>query len=160
MYPSDVYGLFSINTGVRLVGSDSHSSGRVLMFLNGTWGTVCGDGWDDTDATNLCQQLDLGNTGFAVQGSQFNESFTTWKAVVNCISNETSLRDCPRVEQMEQPNCPGGEDAGVICSGKSEAFITFMFLCMISSCNFIFQATISSLQIVIIFCCQSQFMLQ
>ncbi|PIK56738.1 Neurotrypsin [Apostichopus japonicus] len=102
--------------GVRLVGSDSHSSGRVLMFLNGTWGTVCGDGWDDTDATNLCQQLDLGNTGFAVQGSQFNESFTTWKAVVNCISNETSLRDCPRIEQMEQTNCPGGEDAGVICS--------------------------------------------
>lgn len=40
-----------------LVVDESFSSGRLEIYINGQWGTICDDFFDLTDATVACKQL-------------------------------------------------------------------------------------------------------
>lgn len=45
---------------VRLAGGSSLQSGRLEVYLNGQWGSVCDTHWTDRDASVVCRQLGLG----------------------------------------------------------------------------------------------------
>jgi len=41
---------------VRITGGRNPNIGRVEVCLHSTWGTVCDEDWDDTDAAVVCRQ--------------------------------------------------------------------------------------------------------
>ena len=55
-YPLNI--TFFIETrDIRLRNGSHPLEGRVEVKVNGSWATVCDDGWDDTDATTVCRML-------------------------------------------------------------------------------------------------------
>ena len=45
------------NGVIRLQGGNYSNQGRVEVYCNGQWGTICDDGFDSTDAQTICKQL-------------------------------------------------------------------------------------------------------
>ena len=42
---------------IRLQGGIYFNQGRVEVYCNGQWGTICDDGFGSTDAQTICKQL-------------------------------------------------------------------------------------------------------
>ena len=42
---------------IRLLGGRYSNEGRVEVYCNGQWGTICDDGFNETDAHTICKQL-------------------------------------------------------------------------------------------------------
>jgi len=53
------FNLVMPNVSVRLVGGDERH-GRLEVFLEGMWGTVCGDYFNDEAARVVCNMLGFG----------------------------------------------------------------------------------------------------
>ncbi|CAJ1063817.1 deleted in malignant brain tumors 1 protein-like [Xyrichtys novacula] len=105
---------------VRLVDAGSRCSGRVEVYHDGRWGTVCDDDWDMLDAQVVCRQLDCGRALSAPQSATFGEgNGPIWLDDVGCLGNETSITDC-RHPGFEVHNCVHGEDASVTCEGEPD----------------------------------------
>ena len=99
---------------VRLVDGDFYDEGRVEVYYNGTWGTVCDDSWTINNARVVCRQL-----GFLYTLPDRMDYFIMgkgpiWLDDVSCSGNESSLLSC-RHSGVGIHNCDHGDDVSVRC---------------------------------------------
>ena len=101
---------------VRLVNGPTNYEGRVEVYHNGVWGTVCDDGWDWNDAQVVCNELDLGYAVSAIPNAFHGQgSGQIWLDDVDCVGTEGTIRNCSH-RGWGSHNCNHGKDASVKCS--------------------------------------------
>ncbi|XP_037740229.2 soluble scavenger receptor cysteine-rich domain-containing protein SSC5D, partial [Chelonia mydas] len=103
---------------LRLVGGAGSCSGRLEVFHQGRWGTVCDDMWALPGAAVVCRELGCGNPLSAPRGAFFGEgSGPIWLDNVRCQGNESALSRC-RAAPWGVHDCQHAEDAGVVCTDE------------------------------------------
>jgi len=102
---------------IRLVGGVDETEGRVEVFYDGEWGTVCDDIWGLPDANVVCREIGCPNGATqAVLRAGFGQGTgTIWLDNVQCTGTELYLSDCPH-NGWNSHNCAHSEDAGVRCN--------------------------------------------
>ena len=101
---------------VRLNGGSGPYEGRVEVYNHdhGQWGTVCDDGFDNTDGDVVCKQL--GYIGALEIYGAVPGSGPIWLDNVDCTGTEESLLNCSH-NGIGNHNCRHCEDVGVKCQG-------------------------------------------
>uniref|UniRef100_A0A673NPL7 Soluble scavenger receptor cysteine-rich domain-containing protein SSC5D n=1 Tax=Sinocyclocheilus rhinocerous TaxID=307959 RepID=A0A673NPL7_9TELE len=100
------------NLTVRLVNGDNSCSGRVEVLYNETWGTVCDDGWDLTDAAVVCREMGCGSAIGASRAYFDQVPGQMWMNTVQCTGIESTLKSC---RSYGIASCSSNKAAGVIC---------------------------------------------
>lgn len=112
------------NGAVRLMEQRGRgwSQGRVEVFIDGEWGTVCNDGWSLPAAAVVCRQLGFPYVVRASKKAEFGEG-TSLRILlddVQCSGQEKTLLECDHAD-VGTHNCSHEEDAGVVCSREEVA---------------------------------------
>ncbi|XP_072041247.1 scavenger receptor cysteine-rich domain superfamily protein-like [Amphiura filiformis] len=104
---------------IRLVGgtSDTHSDGRLEIFHNGQWGSVCNDGWSDVDTLIACTHLGYNSVGSAVLAP--DGALWAWFSNISCIGNEAHLGECYFNYWDDTRQCNNDNYVAISCLGAS-----------------------------------------
>ena len=106
----------SDSSTIRLVGGTTQYEGRVEVYRNGQWQTVCDDSWGISEAQVVCRQLGYGSAVSALSRAYFGRgSGAQWEVNWYCSGSESSLQSC----RTSSSSCGHSEDASVRCSAGS-----------------------------------------
>ena len=125
---------------VRLAGGSSEAEGRVEVYINGEWGTVCGASWDPLEGKVVCRQLGykgVNRTYSNTSQHNFGEGTgLSWLAALHCTGSEDHLLKCPHAGVGN--GCPHSYDVGVVCTnedlpeeGEWMCLCSYLLACMI-----------------------------
>ncbi|XP_046547672.1 low-density lipoprotein receptor-related protein 5-like [Haliotis rubra] len=114
--PSSTMNLDPAHVFVRMLGTAS--AGRVDVYANGEWGTICDDHWDNKDASVVCSMLGYNReNALATSNVQVSSgSGLIYMDEVNCTGTETHIVQCGFTEEnWAVHDCSHQEDAGITC---------------------------------------------
>lgn len=103
---------------IRLTGKNSSElAGRLEVFVNGAWSTVCNKDFDFREASVACRQLGFSGAVGALKSSVHGAgSGKIWSENLNCTGREKNLLNCPRPRGPPRL-CYHSIDVGVSCRG-------------------------------------------
>lgn len=103
---------------IRLVDGSTDHEGRVEVFYDGEWGTVCDDDFDNSDAIVVCRQLGFSG-GVAKYAAYFRQGIGhIWLDYMKCLGTEDGFNECNHNGWGKYRSCSHAEDAGVLCEGS------------------------------------------
>ena len=122
--------------GVMTTEDGRPCEGRLEIYYNGTWGTICDDYWTEDEADVACRQLGFAG-GSVVDPSRFiaGSSRRTgyfppgtgpiWLDDVQCTGNESGLLQCPSYRSgAAVTRCRHWEDVGLRCVKPNAPWIS------------------------------------
>ena len=80
---------------VRLIGGYSQLEGRLEVYHNDVWGTVCDDAFTNASARVVCYMLGYGYSGWFISNRYGAGSGQIWLDQVQCSGTETNIANCP-----------------------------------------------------------------
>lgn len=112
--PSD-----TVKIQLRLAGQKrKHSEGRVEVYYNGQWGTVCDDDFSIHAAHVVCRELGYVEAKAWTASSSYGKGEgPIWLDNVYCTGREATLAACSS-NGWGVTDCKHTEDVGVVCSDK------------------------------------------
>ena len=103
---------------VRLVGgrvTSSNAVGRLEVYAEGRWGTVCDDWFDINDAHVVCRQLGYRRASCVYPRARYGRgTLPILMDNVQCTGREAQITHCPSTPIGEH-NCRHSEDVSVRC---------------------------------------------
>ncbi|KAJ8946895.1 hypothetical protein NQ318_008251, partial [Aromia moschata] len=113
--------LKKMDGAIKLVGGRGEFEGNVEILHNGSWGAICDDEWDESEAEIICNQLGyLSGDAQPTVNSHFGPARRRfWMDNVYCDGMEKEISQC-RFDGWGQSDCSSTEAAGVICSVPEE----------------------------------------
>lgn len=109
---------------VRLVNGTVSYEGRVEIYLDSHWGTICDIFWSMADASVVCRQLGYPGASDVLFGSYFGAgNLPIVIAYTNCYGYEPQLANCSGFSGSDPPYipswyCTANTVAGVRCIGE------------------------------------------
>ena len=112
---------FSNPVAVHLAGGSSEAEGRVEVYINGKWGTVCSWRWDPLDGKVVCRQLGykgVNRTFSEISQHGFDEGTgQCWLSDLRCTGSEANLLQCPH-HGVGSYEYLMATEAHVVCTNK------------------------------------------
>ena len=118
--PNPLLGTLYHPVAVQLANGSSEVEGRVEVYINGEWGTVCGLSWDPLDGKVVCRQLGykgVNRTYSNTSQHNFGEGTgLSWLSDLRCTGSEANLLQCPH--DGIGIGCLHFRDVGVVCTNE------------------------------------------
>ena len=114
---------------VRLVDGSLYNEGRIEVYYNGEWGTVCDHGWSEHNTKIVCMELGVGV--FGILGNFGPGTGRAFLDNVICSDDDKTLASCGHYGVGITPFCSHSTDVGVKCFGMTKLdkhYITYYFL--------------------------------
>ena len=109
---------------IALFGGESPREGRLEVYHNGTWGTVCDDGFTEEAAKVVCYSLGFGLFGHEVNISLYSIGKShIWLDDIQCSGSERHISECSH-RGWGVHNCGHNEDVAVSCTGDRTPIIS------------------------------------
>ncbi|XP_051830185.1 lysyl oxidase homolog 2 [Antechinus flavipes] len=104
---------------LRLAGQKrKHNEGRVELYYDGVWGTVCDDDFSIHAAHVVCRELGYVEAVSWTPSSSYGKGEgPIWMDNVHCTGREATLAACSS-NGWGVTDCKHTEDVGVVCSDK------------------------------------------